>query len=368
VLERLVVDRLVLERLVLERMRWAALVAAAMVLTGCGGDSDPAEGPTNNASCSAASDSYQPFDAANYANQIARVDAYNAIKKTRKSGSFSAADFGDLNAVDGANKTPSDNTLAALYVETASLAEKVAGRKDDHAYAVSYNAGSAGAYLDELIRSAITQGAAADAVTRNAVGSIDWHGQRIDKGLQHFFYLSVFHEMLLGARKNWDEAFGYYGRDADGDPSGGISATVASRDDNCGLGIDDIIFAKLIEAKCELDKALTAAGTDSVDPTTVPALDKLIKQIDLQLLTVFALSAAREFRDLPTSDKPSIKLIEGRVFFGILEPFMIENNSADAAFVRAEVDKDVPSEVDTAAIVTKITAAFGLEQTFADCN
>ena len=355
VLERLVVDRLVLERLVLERMRWAALVAAAMVLTGCGGDSDPAEGPTNNASCSAASDSCQPFDAANYANQIARVDAYNAIKKTRKSGSFSAADFGDLNAVDGANKTPSDNTLAALYVETASLAEKVAGRKDDHAYAVSYNAGSAGAYLDELIRSAITQGAAADAVTRNAVGSIDWHGQRIDKGLQHFFYLSVFHEMMKSqadaaaapdVEAGWDEGFGYFGVSNDGADQEGIAATLGKRDIEFGVTLVSDVFNGLVDGRC-LVADVDYAGL-------VPIID----DVDISMLRGFALSVVHEMDEY--SDDPLIKGWEGLLYWRIIAPYIADVDPTSFAAGEAEFALGVEN-IDTDVVRAAVTDAFGFD-------
>jgi len=348
------------------------LLAGAMVLgTGlvaCGSDEtdENVDKTGQKLDCSAVDvGNYQPFDPANLQNQLARVDAYEAIKSTRKGDGFAATDFGDLLIMDPALSTPSETTIASLFVETAGLAEKVEGRGDDHSYALS---GEPGVRMNEMVRASIAEGGDAAAMDRDDVLSIDWHGQQVDKTLQRFFYLSVHHELVLGARKNWDEAVGYYGRSLDGEDSRGIAGTVASRDENCSLGLNDEIFAKLSEGQCVLDAALDEAGVDELDPSTIPELQAIIDDIDLNMLTAFAISASREFRDLPSSEKPAIKLIEGRLFFDILEPFMMDRDAAAAKFIRAEVDKMDPADVDAEGIVTAITEVFKIEQTFADCN
>ncbi|GMV39362.1 MAG: hypothetical protein AMXMBFR64_10780 [Myxococcales bacterium] len=312
------------------------------------------------------STTYAPFSQANLQNQLLRVGAYEQIQTIRKGESFKAADFGGAcDQWSGDVTTPSDPTkLASLYVETAELAAKVAGRKDDHAFNLGAEVGK---QIHGRICDAIAAGSAVpDTTGRDDLNGLGWHSQVLDKGLQHFFYQSVHHELVQGARAKWDEGFGYSGLDFGGDPAkaSGIGKTAATRDTNCGTTYARDLHAALIQGRDQLDAALKAAGksgdADALD--TIPAdLQETIDEIDRMLLEVFAISFAREYIGIDAGDKPFIKVIEGRMFFHILEPYIASVDAALAAKMAAEVAKDDPETVDTAFMIGAVKTVFGLD-------
>lgn len=336
----------------------AALVSVAST-SACDSDS-PDAGPATPAT---ADGRYRPFSTANLQNQLLRVGAYSEIHSLRKSADFHAASFGgSCEAWSGEASTPTDpSKIASLYVETASLAAKVAGRADDHAYAAGEPVGAA---IHGRICGAIAAGSAADDAHPDVAEGVAWQAQVVDKALQHFFYLSVFHEMVQGARAKWDEAVGYYGMSLDGAEPSGIAATAASRDGNCGTTYAKDIFGLLVLGRDRLDAALTAAGVagDEAELEVIPAdVQEVIDAVDAKLLDVFAISMAREFIALRAGEEPAIKLIEGRSFFWILEPFVLSVDPPLAAAMRAEVTKEDPADVDATLLIDAVKAIWGLD-------
>jgi hypothetical protein len=309
---------------------------------------------------------YEPFSQANLQNQLVRVGAYEQIQTLRKGESFAAADFGTSCASFSPDvDDPSDPTkVASLYIESASLAEKVAGRKDDHAYNEGAEVGKA---IDAAICDAIAMGSAVpDTVGKDDVAGLGWYGQIVDKALQHFFYHSVYHEMVQGARSKWDEGFGYFGMPFDGDTAKaeGIAKTAVSRDENCGTTYAGDIWEKLIEGRVLLDRALTDAGKTGNDDAldALPAdLQAVIDEVDQMMLEVFAISFAREFIGMAAGDKPAIKLIEGRMFFHILEPSIRAKDAALADEMKAQLEQDDPSKVDTDAMIAAVKTVYGID-------
>ena len=347
--------------------RFTVTTAACALLAGCTDDgsspttADTTIGDTSPADSNASSAGYTPFQQANLENQLVRVSAYNQIAVLRKSADFKAESFGESCAKwNVAGKSPTDATkIASLYVESAELSAKVKTRKDAHEY--NKNA-PLGVDVDKAICDAIEAGAKASAVERNKVGSIDWHAQFVDKGLQHFYYLSLYNYLVGGTRKGYDEGVGYYGRALDGsDGAKGIAATVKSRDGNCGTTYSAEIWDLLKAGRNQLDTALTAAGKAGNDDKldAIPAnLAATAAEIDKKLLQVFAISMGREMQGIQKGDKPEIKLSEGRGFFRILKPYLTEwdkqKGTKYAAELAVGLEQDDPTKVEPQKVLDAI--------------
>ncbi len=332
----------------------------------CGGDDGTETTPTDNPTPEEGV--YEPFKASNFESQQVRVGAYDAIYAIRKGDTFTADSFGgSCDTFSPDVKAPSDpSVIASNYVESAGLSGKVEGRKDDHAY---NDGAEVGKDLHAWICGAIEAGSQVDAATeKNAVEGIGWQAQVVDKTLQHFFYLSVYHEMVRYGPKYWDEAFGYYGMTTDGSDAGGIAATAKSRDGNCGTTYSTDIFNKFAEGKVLLAAALDAEGkTGNEDaPDNVPQeLKDVVADIDSQLLEVFALSFGRELMGIDAGDKPVIKLIEARSFFRILKPAIADHDAKNSTTFVADLEPTYegtdPDAVDTAAGYAMLDAVWGLD-------
>lgn len=340
----------------------------ALAVTACDSSSDDGAATTeaDTTGGGATATTYEPFSQANLQSQLLRVGAYEQIQAIRKGESFAAADFGtSCEAWSGDVTTPTDPTkIGSLYVETAELAAKVAGRQDDH----GYNKGAKiGKDIYDRICDAIATGSAVPVtVGKDEVAGIGWYGQVVDKSIQHFLYLSTYHEMVLGARQKWDEGFGYAGLDRGGDATKaqGIAKTAVSRDGNCGTTYARDLHAAFIAGRNQLDAALKAEGkTGNEDAlAAIPAdLQESIDEIDRMFLEVFAISMAREYVELAAGDEPAIKLIEGRSFFFILQPYLKSVDPDLATKMATEAAKDDPSAVDTALMIGAVKTVFGID-------
>ncbi|MGM0576066.1 MAG: hypothetical protein ACQEXJ_10095 [Myxococcota bacterium] len=346
----------------------AAFGAAALfAFTGCDSD-DGSDDGNGHGEPTPTTDEYEPFDQSNLQSQLLRVGAYETIQSIRKSDDFAAEDFGgSCDAWNPEAGSPSDATkIASNYVETASLAHKVETRADDHAY----NEGAPiGEEIHASICEAIEAGSAVDPSTgTDAAHGIGWYGQVVDKALLHFSYLYVHHELVIGARKNWDEGFGQFGTSFDGTEAEGLAATTAARDDNCGTTYTQDIYDKLIEGRNLLDAALTDAGKDgNADALEEwPAeLEALVEDVDRMMLEVFAISFAREFVGLLAGDAPAIKLIEGRMFFRILRPYLekydADHGTSFVADLEPQLEQDDPSQVDAQSMIDMVDTVFGID-------
>lgn len=303
-----------------------SLALSLMLLAACGGDAPANDSGSSDAlPCGAP---YAPFDAANYENQFLRVGAYEQIVALRKGDSFSAADF---------------DAIEALYTDTAELQGKVQGRTDDHSYTTDP---AVGATLDGLITAAIAAGKADE--------SIAVQGQIIDKTLQRFFYLSVFHEGMKAAddanaledmQIGWDEGFGYFGISNDGTTTEGIAATLQKRDDEFGLSLVDTAYNGLLDGRCGL------AGDD-----TAAALDALAS-VDLAIVQGFALSVVHEMDEY--ADDPLIKGWEGKLYWDAVADYALSADAANHA-VAAEAFAGDLEAIDAPTVRAAVIDAFGL--------
>lgn len=272
---------------------------------------------------------YTPFDAANYQNQFLRVGAYEQIVAIRKSEDFAASDF---------------DTIEELYTTTASLQEKVQGREDDHSYATAVEIG---AQLDVDITEAIAAGKAGD--------EIDVQGQIVDKTLQRFFFLSVYHEMMKSQDpdktaadidKGWDEAFGYFGTDNDGEEPTGIAKTLSKRDVEFGFALVAEVFNALLDGRC------VAADADYVG-----VVDH-IETADLAMLRGFALSVVHEMDEY--DDDPLIKGWEALLYWNIISDYALTVDADLHAAVEAEFEKGVEA-VDAPVLRQAVLDIFGFD-------
>lgn len=348
-------------------------LCAAVLSAAAGCDSDdhtthPADASSDASSgdSAAAGKSYQPFQQANLANQLLRVSAWQSINTLRKSADFKAEHFGESCGKWSTSVTTASDPskFGSLYVETANLSVKVQGRKDVHSYA---NPVELGKKLDAAICAAIEAGAKAGATPRDSVGSIDWHAQIVDKSLQHFFYASLFNYLLDGSRKGYDEGVGYYGMSLDGAEGIGLAGTVASRDGNCGTTYASQIWGLLRSGRDKLDAALIAEGkTGNEDKLSKPTaeLQALASEIDSKILEVLALSLGREVIGIQKGDKPSIKLIEGRMFAAMLLPYVAQwdqQKGTQHAAALQTLSQDDPAKAEPAKVLAAIQAIWGLD-------
>lgn len=344
-----------------------ALTSCDSAATATPADAGSTSDVTSGGDTSSGGLAYTPFQQSNLEAQLVRVAGMQSITKLRKSADFKAENFGEGCTKWSATATsPSDATkIGSLYVESAGLAGKVAGRKDDH----TYNAGAeVGAGLNTAICAAIDAGGKAGPVARNALGSIDWQAQIIDKALLHFAYLSVYHYMVDGSRKGYDEGVGYYGMTLDGAESLGLAATVKARDGNCGTTYSKDIWALLLDGKTKLAAALAAEGKTGNDEKLAALTTELqanAAAIDAQLLEVFAISMGREMVELQAGEDITIKLIEGRMFFHILQPHIAAYDKAKgttyATQLAAALDQDDPTKAKPADVLAAIKAIWGLD-------
>lgn len=272
-----------------ERWTRAVCVSLALSLAACGGEEGDGgggaaaggSGPgTGDQPLQCSGDGYVAFDAANYQNQILRVGAY--VEMNEKMKAAASADPFDPDA----NRAAFEQAKK-LYEETASFRDKVKGRVDDHLP----DKPNVGAELDARIIEWLDKGAQAQDGLAATIAR-----QWVDKSLAEFFFLSVHHEMVQGATKNWDEAFGYFGAPEDNDEGGrkGLAAIATKRDGTNGTTLELDIYNGLIDGSCELARALAEAGTDKIDYTTVPALKGIVEDTDRAMQEVLAYSAGHE--------------------------------------------------------------------------
>jgi hypothetical protein len=352
----------------MNRLNPLVAVAALSLLVACAPGTGEGEGEGEGpAQCDTVS--YVAFDVVNYENQVARVGAHAQMvalmKEAEADPTLAATKFAEAEA---------------LYTDTADLAEKVEGRKDDHLDTQP----AVGADLHAAITAALADGKAATTTLEATLAR-----QTIDKSLTDFFFLSVFHEMVLGAADKWDEAFGYYGAsidNAEGDAKG-LAAVAAKRDGDNGTSLRERIFNGLVDGSCELARQLDAQDADTIDVNAADsaALRTVIDDVDVAMQEVLAYSVGHEAidmqqlqDDLASSpgdrallDGMRVKLYELDPYFRPLERLMNArggDSATRASDIRSAIDAaladDTDAWVDTfdaAAIETAIEAEYGID-------
>ncbi len=322
----------------LSLMKRGSVVLVAGLLSAACGDDVGSQGQNDViAQCQATG--YIAFDSANHQNQDIRVGVFSQMN-------------------DLMSDAKSDFTLAAdrfaraknLYTDLASSAkfrDKVQGRNDDHLDGSPLQ----GDRLDATIIQWLDFGVAATSNVEASVAK-----QWVDKTLQEFFFLSVHQELVAGSRKNWDEAFGYYGAKADNDEANleGLANTAFKRDSNNGTNLRAEVFNDLIDGSCEVEKALQEAGAEQIDVTAFIPVDAIIARIDLNLQEVLAYSAGHEAfgmqdiiaggfdsSDAQDTDKMWVKMAELAPFFTPLGRIMAAKGGVSAeraTEIRALID------------------------------
>ncbi|MEQ9503778.1 MAG: hypothetical protein RIT81_43385 [Deltaproteobacteria bacterium] len=337
---------------------------STLLLVACSGnDTADDDDSTIAPQCGAAE--YIAFDAANHANQDIRIAAYVEIvarmRAAAEDPSTAAAEIMDLE----------EN----VYTR-ADLRAKVQGRQDDHFDPPM----DVGADLDARIMAGFAAGRTATTAVDLTIAR-----QAVDKTLIEFFYLSVFHEMVLGQRSKWDEAFGYYGApsdNAEGDRKG-LAAVATSRDATNNTTLSASIFNGIVDGSCALVNALTEAATDEIDVRATPALWSIIEATDEDMQKVLAFSAGHEAFDmvevqarLPNGaqediDEMRIKLAELDPYFKPIERLMNDRggmSAARAARLRSEIDAALNDSTtawmatfDAQGIIDDLEAEYGID-------
>ncbi len=300
----------------------------------CGTNTDTPQ-PMGPEQCGTAE--YIAFDPANHQNQDIRVQAYTQMialmNEAKENPSLSMEKFTEAER---------------LYIESASLQEKVQGRQDDHFTDARADVGMA---LDMAIMEGFAQG----KTSTTSLGA-NLAKQKVDKTLIHFLYLSVFHEMVLGAKSKWDEAYGYYGAPSDNSEGArmGLAAVATKRDGNNNTNLAQQIFNNIVDGACELAKALETSGGTELNYLEVPALKQRVDAADEAMQQVLAYSVGHEAFDMvniqgdlssnPTQelrDTMWVKLAEIDPYFKPIEVLMLDKggDSADRAMrLRQQID------------------------------
>lgn len=298
------------------------LFLLAPLLFACnGGETDETD---TSATCGAP---YEPFLASNYEAQLQRVDAFEQIVALSDATDFSASSFAAMETLYG----------------TADLSAKVVGRTDDHAGASTV---AIGAVLDADIRAALAAGAAGDDIHVQA--------QIIDKSLQRFFALSVYHEgqgaadpemAAADVAGQWDEGFGYFGLSNDGQTAKGIAATLAKRDTEFGLSLVDTAFNGLIDGRCALVTDDRAAALTALEV------------IDGAVLTGFAASVVHEMDEYEESSDPVV-YAEAELYWKAVKDATTARDATSAAAIQAEFDEGA-GNAEPEAVREAIATAWG---------
>jgi len=304
-------------------------LACALVSLGCGSNEALLEDGHN---CGATS--YTAFDAANHAAQDQRIAAQESMA--------ALADEAAQNLADAPAKFAA---IEDLYLNTADLKLKVEGRADDH-YPDDPAAASVGKQIDQDIMNAIARGKAAQSALEVKIAQ-----HIIDKRLTHFFYLSVYHELIEGTRGTYDEAFGYLGTGPKNDPQGllSIAKIAAKRDAESGTTLESELFDEIIEGSCALDLRLLKDGVDTIDWKSDADYAHEVEEIDERMGKVLALSVAHEFFTPLSSldaEEATVLLYEGAYYFAAIEAAMKAMGGAaadDAAEIRKRLDAAMAS-------------------------
>jgi hypothetical protein len=345
------------------RISRAVLVLVGAALVGAGGcgssDNEKVIEDAKGQNCGA--DTYTAFDPQNHASQDVRVQAQADI-----------AAKADEAIADPTKAAALFAEIEALYKGSADLQAKVQGRADDH-FPDDPEAAKVGAVIDGHIMAAIARGKAATTATDAGIAK-----QVIDKSLTWFFYLSVYHELVLGARDKYDEAFGYLGTGPTNDPAAlrSVALTASKRDANNGTTLEPALFQAIIDGSCALDTRLIEGGAESIDWTTDEAYAAKVRAIDETMQQVIALSVGHELfkpvKDLEAGEA-KVKVFEGAFFFFAIEGVMkakggqaetdavaIGKAFRDAMTAIDAGDTAWQAEFDSDFIRDRVAAAFGV--------
>lgn len=306
---------------------------------GCSGgsSSEPETGTVMAPQCESAS--YLAFDSANHESQDIRLQAHADITELLKEA---ATDLDEDNASDAADKIAEAREIYTDVSLSADLRTKVQGRLDQHVDGDPLQ----GDRLDDTIIAWLDH--AADAETGLEV---DLAAQWIDKTLSEFFFLSVHHELLEGAREKWDEAYGYFGSGPENSEGSllGLALTAFKRDSTNGTSLEPRVYNNFIDGSCVIATALDESDEESMDVMDHDELGDIVMDIDTDMQKVLAMSVGHEAYemdellevDADERDNAEIfvKAAELTPFFVPLERIMLDRGGDSAE--RAEAIREI---------------------------
>lgn len=302
-------------------MRANLLAAALLAFTfaACGNDETPPDDGGRVERCEATE--YPSFDPVNHEPQEKRLAAVDEM----------------LEKFAAAQKDPSVAAAAADEVEAIyqradlKLQIKVRERTDVHFDGVE---GEVGPDLDQVILAAIDD-------LRGATTALDVSlaKQLFEKaGMYRFQYLSVMQELYAPSRKHYDEAFGYLGSGPTNAPAGqkGLARLATKRDGENGTTSANELFQLILDGNCALDRALTEAGTDTIELGDDAEYDAIVHAIDHKLQLVMAYSIGHELYGIEqkrsSPDEARVKLYEAVGFFAVVKPYLAVGSSEEQKF------------------------------------
>lgn len=315
----------------------ANLLAAALLafsFAACDGSDDPTP-PGNGGVDRCNATEYPSFDPVNHEPQEKRLAAIDEM----------------LEKFAQAQKDPSVAATAADEVEALyqradlKLQSKVRERTDVH---FTGDEAAIGPALDAAILSAIDD--LRNATTALEVGLAK---QLFEKaGMYRFQYLSVMQELYAPSRKHYDEAFGYLGSGATNAPAGqkGLARLATKRDGENGTTLANELFQLILDGNCALDRALTAAGADTMELGDDEGYEAIVHAIDTRLQLVMAYSIGHELFGIEqkrsSPDEARIKLYEAVGFFAVVKPYLASGNTEEQAFA-TDFDQALSAAFDT---------------------
>jgi hypothetical protein len=314
-----------------ETWRSAARLFAACTLLACGDSVDDGAAGKGGSDVSPQCDSpdgYVAFDSAHHEAQDKRLAAHLKMLALMDDA---VADDG---TVDG-SKFADALELYTDPVAAADLQTKVQERLDEHLS----DQPLVGDRIDATIVAWLEAGQGAETPLQAHLAR-EW----VDKSLQEFFFLSVFHELRLGEREKWDEAYGYYGSGPhnDEDDLAGLALTASELDGTNGTNLGAEVFNALIDGACQLDMAL--GDDESIDVSTDEGLSDTVAGIDGDLQTLLAYAVGHEAFEMSElieegatdTDELFVQSAELQAYFLPLERIMLEAGG-DSAMRAAEI-------------------------------
>lgn len=240
----------------------------------------------------------------------------------------------ELAAVEAAStETATPATAAATYAnvmaaytsllsgQSVTLQDELQAATDVHG---SGNAGL-GAYLDQQYLAAIQMGAGATTGNPLAAVQLDWAREGLEKLPLTYIYFGMHRAASLRTREGLDTAYALYSfvRAASGEHVGLHPAAEEYAPNPATYSAEVEIL--LVEAHRYVE-ANTTGMTDAAPPSS--SYTDLVARLDRKLLQVFATGVRKYLRLLQANpaDDPHGHLIEGRLFWVALQPYVGATN------------------------------------------
>jgi len=197
------------------------------------------------------------------------------------------------------------------------LQAKVLERRDAHFYGEPEGATkTVGKFIDAQITDAVEEGTSGELNLARA-----WdHCEIVQKLLDVYVYLSVYHEINDGTGEGLDKGYGYYGVALDGSTVvGGLASVAVKRGAEFNVGFNADMMRLFNKAGGILREHTADATTEIVEGSVL--YWPVVHTMDLRMMQVLASSVIHEFYDLREADHPVSEVVEARVYWWGLSNF-----------------------------------------------